>query len=321
MSDGRFSHLPVMRAECIKALAVRPDGVYLDGTAGGGGHSAAIAERLTTGRLIAIDRDPDAVQAAGQRLSSYPQATVVQGEFASLEQILDRLGVGQVDGILFDLGVSSHQLDAPERGFSYRADAPLDMRMSQSGMTAAELLAALPEEELSRILWEYGEERFSRQIARRIVSAREEKPILTTGELAGLIYSAVPAKARREKNPCKRSFQAIRIAVNGELTQLSEGLDAAFRRLAAGGRLAVLTFHSLEDRMVKQRFAAWCRGCVCPPDCPVCICGQKPQAKPITKKPVTASPEELEENHRSHSAKLRVVERLEDEQKGQENAE
>ncbi len=305
-----FSHRPVMLHECIDALDVKPDGIYFDGTAGGGGHSEEIAKRLTTGRLIAVDRDPDAVKAASERLSPYKTATVVHGEFANIKQILHNLKIEKIDGVLLDLGVSSHQLDTPERGFSYRSDAPLDMRMSQTGMTAADLIATASYEELTRILREYGEERFAASIARNIVRKRELSPIATTGELADIIASSMPAKARRAKNPAKRSFQAIRIAVNGEMEQLSEGLVAAFDSLKIGGRLAVLTFHSLEDRAVKQQFAEFCRGCICPPDCPVCICGRTPHGQLVFRKPTTASEEELNENPRSHSAKLRAVEKI-----------
>ncbi len=304
-------HRPVLLEQTLQALHIRPDGIYLDGTAGGGGHSHAIAERLTTGRLIALDQDPDAIAAAGARLQGLP-ATVVQANFVQMGEVLDGLGIPAVDGILLDIGVSSHQLDAPERGFSYHYDAPLDMRMSQSGETAAGLLARLSERELAEIFYRYGEEKFSRPIARAIVRQRDRQPIETTLQLAELVSANVPAAARRDGHPARRVFQALRIAVNGELDCLSAALDTAFDRLAAGGRLAVITFHSLEDAMVKNRFAEWRQGCVCPRDFPVCVCGRTPAAQPVLKKPATATPQELAENPRSRSAKLRCVEKLHD---------
>ena len=304
-------HRPVLLEQTLQALHIRPDGIYLDGTAGGGGHSHAIAERLTTGRLIALDQDPDAIAAAGARLQGLP-ATVVQANFVQMGEVLDGLGIPAVDGILLDIGVSSHQLDAPERGFSYHYDAPLDMRMSQSGETAAGLLARLSERELAEIFYRYGEEKFSRPIARAIVRQRDRQPIETTLQLAELVSANVPAAARRDGHPARRVFQALRIAVNGELDCLSAALDTAFDRLAAGGRLAVITFHSLEDAMVKNRFAEWRQGCGCPRDFPVCVCGRTPAAQPVLKKPATATPQELAENPRSRSAKLRCVEKLHD---------
>ena len=305
-----FSHIPVLFSQCVEGLAIRPDGIYLDGTAGGGGHSAGIAQRLTTGRLIALDKDPDAVKAAGERLAGYP-AQVVESDFADLAQVLDRLGIQTVDGVLLDLGVSSHQLDVPERGFSYIADAPLDMRMSGNGFSARDLVNSWEVNDIARILREYGEERYASAIARRICRMREDKPIETTGELAEVIKAAIPPQARYQgSHPAKRTFQAIRIAVNGELDSLSRGLTAAFERIKKGGRLAVITFHSLEDRMVKQRFAAWCKGCICPPDFPVCVCGRTPEGRLVNKKPITPDEEELQQNPRSHSAKLRILEKL-----------
>lgn len=304
-------HRPVLLEQTLQALHIRPDGIYLDGTAGGGGHSHAIAERLTTGRLIALDQDPDAIAAAGARLQGLP-ATVVQANFVQMGEVLDGLGIPAVDGILLDIGVSSHQLDAPERGFSYHYDAPLDMRMSQSGETAAGLLARLSERELAEIFYRYGEEKFSRPIARAIVRQRDRQPIETTLQLAELVSANVPAAARRDGHPARRVFQALRIAVNGELDCLSAALDTAFDRLSVGGRLAVITFHSLEDAMVKNRFAEWRQGCVCPRDFPVCVCGRTPAAQPVLKKPATATPQELAENPRSRSAKLRCVEKLHD---------
>ena len=305
-----FSHIPVLLPECLEGLAIRPDGIYLDGTAGGGGHSSEIARRLTTGRLIALDKDPAAVRAAGERLKGLP-ARVVESDYADIPQVLDRLGIGQVDGILLDLGVSSHQLDTPERGFSYMADAPLDMRMSQQGASAYDLVNSWDVSAMARVLREFGEEKYALPIAKKICRAREEKPVETTGELVELIKAAIPPSARYEGgHPAKRSFQAIRIAVNSELDSLSRCLDTAFARLAPGGRFAVITFHSLEDRMVKQKFAAYCKGCICPPDFPVCVCGHAPEGKLVNKKPIEPSPEEQRENSRSRSAKLRVLEKL-----------
>ena len=303
-------HLPVLMEPVLAALEIKPDGIYVDGTAGGGGHSHAIASRLTTGRLIALDQDPDAIKEASARLQGLP-AEVVQTNFMYMYEVLKARGIDGVDGILLDIGVSSHQLDTVERGFSYHGDAPLDMRMSQSGRTAADLVAALSESELADIFFRFGEEKFSRSIARAIVREREKAPIETTAQLADIIREAVPAAARRDGHPARRVFQALRIAVNGELDCLDRALDAAFDSLKVGGRLAIITFHSLEDRMVKQRFNEWRRGCVCPPNCPVCLCGRTPAAKQCGK-PVEATPQEIAENKRSRSAKLRCVEKLHD---------
>lgn len=306
-----FSHKPVLFTETVDALQIRPDGVYVDGTAGGGGHSAAIAARLSEGgRLICIDQDPDAIAVLQKRLGGLPQVTIVQENFARIDSVLSSLELPGADGILIDLGVSSHQLDTPERGFSFHTDAPLDMRMSQQGPTAAELVNTLDERSLARILSEYGEERYARSIARNIVRTREKEPLETTLQLAELVKASMPAAARREGgHPARRTFQALRIAVNGELDMLSAGLDAMFERLNPGGRLAAITFHSLEDRMVKQRFASWCEGCVCPPDFPVCVCGRTPRAR-LPFKVKGPSAQELEANPRSRSAKLRAVEKL-----------
>ena len=305
-----FSHVPVLLNECLEGLAIDPAGTYLDGTAGGGGHSSEIARRLTTGRLISLDQDPDAVAAATERLKGLP-ATVVRTNFRFARRALADLGVTAINGALLDLGVSSHQLDDGERGFSYRQDAPLDMRMSQSGPTAADLVNSESREELARILREYGEEPYAWAIAGRIVRQREQKPFATTLELADTIASALPPAVRRkDKNPSRRSFQAIRIAVNGEMDALSEGLDEIFDLLAPGGRFAIITFHSLEDRLVKNRFRQWATACTCPPEYPVCVCGGKAKAKLITRKPIEAAPDELETNRRSRSAKLRVIEKL-----------
>ena len=309
INSSGFSHIPVLLDETINGLDIKPDGIYIDGTCGGGGHSEQIAKLLTAGRLLGIDRDPDAVNAASERLSKY-NAKVVHGNYSDIAEIAAAEGISAADGILLDLGVSSHQLDTAERGFSYKLDAPLDMRMSQEGETAADLVNSLPEEELSRILFEYGEEKFSRKIATEIIRQRETRPIETTGELAEIIGRAVPAKFKREKNPCKKTFQALRIAVNCEFDHLDKGLDAAFNLLKAGGRLCVITFHSLEDRIVKQRFASFCKGCICPPDFPQCVCGRTPRGKLINKKPIEVSESELAENNRSRSAKLRIIEKL-----------
>ncbi|MBC8570113.1 16S rRNA (cytosine(1402)-N(4))-methyltransferase RsmH [Zongyangia hominis] len=307
-----FRHYSVMLHECIDALAIRPGGIYVDGTAGGAGHSSLIASRLSEGgRLIALDKDPDAVAVATERLRPYPGAQVVQSDFAQMDQVLDSLGIGQVDGVLLDLGVSSFQLDTGERGFSYNYDAPLDMRMSKQGMSAYDIVNTYSVQDLTRILREYSEEKFAFPIAKNIDRARRQKPVETTFELCEIVKSSIPAAARRTGgHPAKRTFQALRIAVNAELESLSLGVDAAFARLSPGGRLAVITFHSLEDRMVKQKFAALCRGCTCPPDFPVCVCGNTPKGKLLSRKPIEPSAKELEENHRSHSAKLRVIEKL-----------
>lgn len=306
-----FSHKPVLFAETVEALQIKPDGIYVDGTAGGGGHSAAIAARLSEGgRLICIDQDPDAIAVLQERIGGLPQVTIVQENFARIDSVLSSLEIPGADGILIDLGVSSHQLDTPQRGFSFHTDAPLDMRMSQQGTTAAELINTLDERSLTRILSEYGEERYARSIARNIVRTREQEPMKTTLQLAELVKASMPAAARRESgHPARRTFQALRIAVNGELDMLSAGLDAMFERLNPGGRLAAITFHSLEDRMVKQRFASWCEGCVCPPDFPVCVCGRTPRAR-LPFKVKGPSAQELEANPRSRSAKLRAVEKF-----------
>lgn len=299
-----------MLDECINGLDIKPNGIYIDGTCGGAGHSKEIAKRLTEGgMLIGIDRDPDAVAAASERLAPY-NAKVLKGNFSDMKALAAGEGISEVDGILLDLGVSSHQLDTLERGFSYHGDAPLDMRMSQEGISAKDIVNTYSYEELSRILWEYGEEKFSRRIADNIVKQRENAPIETTGQLADIVCSSYPAKFRREKNPCKKTFQAIRIAVNCELDELDRALDDGFDMLKIGGRFCIITFHSLEDRIVKQRFASFCTGCTCPPDFPQCICGKKPRGKLVNRKPIEASEEELAVNNRSHSAKLRIIEKI-----------
>lgn len=307
--DNNFYHLPVLLDEVLAGLDIKPDGVYIDGTCGGGGHSSEIAKRLSGGTLVGIDRDPDAVKAASERLAPYG-FKVARGNYSDITGIARENGISAADGILLDLGVSSHQLDTEERGFSYHGNAPLDMRMSQEGQTAADLVNTLAEEELSRILFEYGEEKFSRRIAGEIVRRRTDKPIETTGELADIVGSSVPAKFKRDKNPCRKTFQALRIAVNCEFEHLDKGLDEAFELLKTGGRLCVITFHSLEDRIVKQRFASFCKGCICPPDFPQCVCGRTPRGRLVNRKPVEASQDELERNPRSRSAKLRVIEKL-----------
>lgn len=309
MEQNVTYHRPVLLDETIDALNIVPNGVYIDGTAGGGGHSFAIASQLNGGRLLALDQDPEAIEQASQRLKGLP-ATVIRRNFRFMGDVLAEQGVEAVDGILLDIGVSSHQLDAGYRGFSFHTDAPLDMRMSREGVSAADLLATLSEKELADIFFRYGEEKFSRAIAKAVVEQRKNKPITTTAEFADLICEAVPAAVRRKGHPARKVFQALRIAVNDELTCLSEALDVAFDHLKIGGRLAVITFHSLEDRIVKQRFSAWCEGCACPKDFPVCVCGRTPAGKLALRKPVEASSQELEENPRSRSAKLRCIEKL-----------
>ncbi|NBI16089.1 16S rRNA (cytosine(1402)-N(4))-methyltransferase RsmH [Neglecta sp. X4] len=305
-----FNHKPVLFRETIEALHIRPDGLYIDGTMGGGGHSEAILQRLAGGRLLSIDQDPDAIAAGGERLAKYPQSTVIRGNFAQMKELAQEHGIEAADGILLDIGVSSHQLDAPERGFSYHHDAPLDMRMSQAGLSARDLVNTLPQEELARIIARYGEDRSAGRIAAGICKAREQGEIATTLQLAEIIKDSVPAAVRRaEGHPARRTFQALRIAVNGELDRLREGLESAFVLLAPKGRLAVITFHSLEDRMVKREMARWCQGCTCPPDFPVCVCGKKPQGRLVYKKGLSPSAEELLENPRARSARLRVFEK------------
>ncbi|MBP8593084.1 MAG: 16S rRNA (cytosine(1402)-N(4))-methyltransferase RsmH [Ruminococcus sp.] len=307
-----FRHIPVLLDQTINGMDIRPDGIYVDCTAGAGGHSYAIASRLgEKGRLISLDRDPDAIKAASERLSVFKNASVIHRNYSEIRSVLDELGIDKVDGILMDLGVSSYQLDEESRGFSYHGDAPLDMRMSKEGQTAADIVNTYSEEQLARIMFEYGEEKFSRRIAANIIAARETAPIETTSQLADIIRESVPQKARRDKNPCKKVFQSLRIAVNLEFDHLDTGLDAAFESLKPHGRLAVITFHSLEDRIVKQRFAGWCKGCICPPDFPQCVCGRKPQGKLVNKKPIEADQQELDSNNRSRSAKLRIIERSE----------
>jgi len=308
-----FHHISVLLQECLDGLAIKPDGIYLDGTLGGAGHSSHIVQRLTTGRLIGIDRDPVALEASGKRLEPYQdRVTLVHSNFCEMAQVVKDLGLTGVDGILLDLGVSSPQLDDGERGFSYMADAPLDMRMNgEDTLTAYTVVNTWPQDELKRILFDYGEERYAPRIASAICRRREDKPIETTLELVDVIRAAMPAQALREKqHPAKRSFQAIRIAVNDELGSVEKAMADAIPLLNPGGRLAVITFHSLEDRIVKNAMAEAAKGCTCPPNFPVCVCGKKPQVKLISRKPIVATEEELEANPRSRSAKLRVCEKI-----------
>jgi 16S rRNA (cytosine1402-N4)-methyltransferase len=310
---SEFHHVSVLLDECVDGLNIKPDGIYVDGTLGGAGHSFQIASHLTTGRLIGIDRDPVALKAAGERLAPYAdRVTLVHSNFCEIATVLDDLGIDGVDGVLLDLGVSSPQLDDAQRGFSYMADAPLDMRMNrEDSLTAYTVVNTWPQEELKRILYDYGEERYAPQIASAICRKRELAPIETTLELVDVIRSAMPPAALREKqHPAKRSFQAIRIAVNDELGSVEKVMRDAIPCLNPGGRLAVITFHSLEDRIVKNGMVAASKGCTCPPNFPVCVCGKKPKVKLISRKPITSTQEELDRNPRARSAKLRVCEKL-----------
>lgn len=307
-----FEHRPVLLDEVIEYLNIDPSGIYVDGTIGGGGHALAIVQRLTTGRLIGLDQDEEAIDAAGMRLKDYKdKVTIVRSNFHEIKDVLNELNIDKANGILLDLGVSSHQLDTPERGFSYREDAPLDMRMDQRHKkTARNIVNEYSEAELYRIIRDYGEDRFAKNIAKHIVRARQDKPIETTFQLNEIIKAAIPAKVRATSgHPSKRTFQAIRIELNRELDVLKESLDDMIDLLKPGGRLAIITFHSLEDRIVKENFKVNENPCICPPDFPVCVCGRKPKGRIITKKPVLPSEEEIEENSRSKSAKLRVFER------------
>ena len=313
MCEKDYGHVPVLLQECLDALAIRPEGIYVDGTLGRAGHSLEIVKRLTTGRLIGIDRDETAIAAAQERLADYAdRVTLVHSNFDRIGDILAELHIDGADGMLFDLGVSSPQLDDAERGFSYMHDAPLDMRMDRSAyLTAREVVNGWSYEELRRILFEYGEERYAPAIARRIVQTREQRPIETTLELVEVIKSAMPPAALREKqHPAKRSFQAIRIAVNGELDALPPMLEAATEHLNPGGRLAVISFHSLEDRIIKKTMQELATGCTCPPEFPVCVCGKKPKLRLVSRKPIVSGEEELAHNPRARSAKLRVAEKV-----------
>lgn len=309
---SEFHHVSVLLDECIAGLNIRPEGIYVDGTLGGAGHSSEIVKRLTTGMLIGIDRDPVALKAAGERLAPYgDRVKLVHSNFCEMASVLENLGISGVDGILMDLGVSSPQLDDGERGFSYMVDAPLDMRMdSGDALSADTVVNTWPYEELKKILYEYGEERYAPAIAGAIVRKREAAPIRTTLELVDVIRGAMPPAALREKqHPAKRSFQAIRIAVNDELGSVAKAMESAIPLLNPGGRLAVITFHSLEDRIVKNAMASAAKGCICPPEFPVCVCGRKPQVDVLTRKPIVSTPEELERNPRARSAKLRICQK------------
>ena len=305
-----FVHIPVMLNEAVDGLGIRPEGVYADGTAGGGGHSAAILERLTTGTLYSIDQDPEAIAVVTERFKDDPRSVIVRGNFGDIKALLTAKGATALDGVLLDIGVSSHQLDDGKRGFSYHEDAPLDMRMSMSGPTAADLVNSAELNELSRIIMLYGEEKYAYPIAKGIVRYRETKRIETTLELAEIVKENVPQKVRRDGHPARKTFQALRIAVNRELEVLESGLEGAFDLLSPGGRLCVITFHSLEDRIVKSFMKEKAQGCTCPKDFPVCVCGKKPQGEIITRKPIVPSQEELERNPRARSAKLRIIEKL-----------
>lgn len=306
---SEFKHIPVLFNETIDALNIKSDGIYVDCTAGGGGHCAAVAERLTTGRIIAIDQDPEAIANLKNRFDGNNRVTIVHDNFVNLATILEKLKIDGVDGIMADLGVSSHQLDTDERGFSFHKDAPLDMRMSMEGVSAADLVNTASQSELQRIIYTYGEEKFAPSIARNIVKARQDKPIETTFELVEIIKSSMPMKAKRDGHPARKTFQALRIEVNGELEKLETALDSMFDALVPSGRLAIITFHSLEDRIVKKKFNKFCEGCTCPPEFPVCVCGKKPKGKlPFKSKAPTEN--EVGENFRAHSARLRAVEKI-----------
>ena len=314
MENINFSHYSVMLNECIDALDIKPNGIYVDGTTGGGGHSYEIASRLSEGgRLICIDQDSDALLAAGKRLAPFSdRVTFVKSNFSDVAKVLDDLGIEKIDGLLLDLGVSSYQLDTPERGFSYNSDAPLDMRMDKdAALSAYEVVNTYSESELRRILFDFGEESFAPKIASAIVAYREEKPVETTFELTNIIKSVMPKKLLVVgHHPAKKTFQAIRIEVNSELSVIAPTIENAVERLNEGGRLAIITFHSLEDRCVKQTYAKCAQGCTCPPEFPICVCGNKPKIALVSKKPILPSKEELEANHRSHSAKLRVAQKI-----------
>lgn len=303
-----FSHKSVLLNETIEGLNINPNGIYVDCTTGGGGHSFEIAKRLKNGRLICFDQDRDAIAAAAERLKDF-SPVFVNRNYSELKNSLSKLEIPFADGIMMDLGVSSYQLDNRQRGFSYHDDAPLDMRMSGEGESARDVVNEYEPKELIRVLQLYGEEKFAASIVKGIVKAREKSPIETTSQLAEIIKTNVPAKVRNEKNPCRKTFQAIRIEVNRELEVLEIGLRDGFELLSRGGRMAIITFHSLEDRIVKNAFKEYCTGCICPPDFPVCVCGRKPKGKLVNKKPVTASEEELSDNPRSRSAKLRIIEK------------
>lgn len=308
INPSSFHHIPVLFNESIDSLNIKPDGIYVDCTSGGGGHSTAIAKCLTTGRLIAVDRDPQAIATLKERLGVFECVTLVHDNFFNIKSILANLGIDGVDGVLADLGVSSHQLDEPSRGFSFHHDAPLDMRMSIEGLSAADVVNNLSQRELQKIIFDYGEEKFAPSISRAVVKARDTKPIETTFELSDIIKSAMPAAAKRDGHPARKTFQAIRIFVNGELDGLGDAVSDMFDCLNKGGRLSVITFHSLEDRIVKQQLAPLAKGCTCPKNFPVCVCGNTPKAKVF--KAVAPADKELADNARSRSARLRTAEKL-----------
>lgn len=308
VKPNEFHHIPVLFTETIDSLNIKPDGIYVDCTSGGGGHSSEIAKRLDGGRLISIDRDPQAIETLKERLLPFGCVTIVHDNFFNIRSILNSLGVSEVDGILADLGVSSHQLDEPSRGFSFHHDAPLDMRMSLEGLSAAQAVNTLSQSELQRIIFEYGEEKFAPSISRAIVRARDEKPIETTFELSDIIKSAMPAAAKRDGHPARKTFQAIRIHINEELQGLGDAVSDMFECLKPGGRVSIITFHSLEDKAVKHQFSTLAKGCTCPKNFPVCVCGNAPKAKVL--KAVTPDAKELADNPRSRSARLRTAEKL-----------
>jgi 16S rRNA (cytosine1402-N4)-methyltransferase len=310
MENLSFHHISVLLNECIEGLDIKPDGVYVDGTVGGAGHSFEIAKRLKNGKLICLDQDPEAIITAINRLSEFNNVSIVKSNFADLDTVLIDLDCPKVDGVLLDLGVSSHQLDSDYRGFSYHMDAPLDMRMSKEGISARDIVNDFPVSRIIKIIDEFSEEKYARSIGFNIDRCRKEKPIETTLELVEIIKSSMPESAKRDKNPCKKTFQALRIAVNSELEVLTSTIESAFERLNIGGRLVIITFHSLEDRIVKQKFKKLCEGCTCPKEFPVCICNKLPLAKLVNRKPIIATQNELEINNRSRSAKLRILERI-----------
>ncbi len=306
-----FSHISVLLNETVDGLNIKPNGIYVDGTTGGGGHSSEVLSRLgESGRLYCFDRDPDAINACKEKFKGINNVTLINEKYSSLKTVLNNIGVENIDGLMLDLGVSSHQLDTKERGFSYHMEAPLDMRMSQSGVSAKEIVNTYSAKQLANIFFVYADEKFSFKIADEIVKVRETTPIETTTQLAQIVSDCYPNKFKRNGHPARKVFQALRIAVNDEMGEVEKGIEDAFSMLNKGGRLSIITFHSIEDRLVKQKFLSFTKGCTCPPDFPVCVCGNKPKAKLINKKPIVATDEELEHNARSRSAKLRILEKL-----------
>lgn len=306
-----FSHISVLLKETVDGLDIKPNGVYVDGTTGGGGHSTEALSRLgSEGKLYCFDRDPDAINACNEKFKDFNNVTLINEKYSSLKTVLNNIGVESIDGLMLDLGVSSHQLDTRERGFSYHMEAPLDMRMSQSGVSAKEIVNTYSAKELAHIFFIYADEKFSFKIADEIVKLRETQPIETTTQLAQIVSDCYPNKFKRNGHPARKVFQALRIAVNDEMGEVEKGIEDAFSMLNSGGRLSIITFHSIEDRLVKQKFLSFTKGCTCPPDFPVCVCGNKPKAKLINRKPIVATNEELEHNARSRSAKLRILEKL-----------